>query len=159
MRQFSSTTAKETDMNALFRPSADLFEQLSRLQNHFDQAFRPGASIRALSGASFPAINVGSTPDTVEVMALAPGLDPGAIQLTIDRGLLTISGQRQSTLPEPGDRTSVYAQERFSGAFKRVLSLPEDVDPGKVDASYKDGVLRITLSRRESSKPRRIDIS
>ena len=50
-------------MNALFRPSADLFEQLSRLQNHFDQAlFRPGDSIRALAGATFPAINVGKRP-------------------------------------------------------------------------------------------------
>ena len=93
------------------------------------------------------------------MMAFAPGLDPGAIELSIDRGLLTISGQRKSTLPEPGERTSVYAQERFSGAFKRVLSLPDDVDPGKVDASYKDGVLRVTLSRRESAKPRRIEIN
>ena len=72
-------------MNGLFRPSADLFEQLSRLQNQFDQAFfRPGASIRALAGAAFPALNVGSTAETVEVMALAPGLDPTAIQLTIE---------------------------------------------------------------------------
>lgn len=147
-------------MNGLFRPSADLFEQLSRLQNQFDQAFfRPGASIRALAGATFPALNVGSTPETVEVMALAPGLDPAAIQLTIDRGLLTISGERQSTLPEPGERTSVYAQERFTGAFRRVLSLPDDIDPAKVDASYQDGVLRVTLSRRASAKPRRIEIN
>ncbi|MDB5947518.1 MAG: heat shock protein Hsp20 [Ramlibacter sp.] len=146
-------------MNALFRPSADLFEQLSRLQNHFDQAFRPGSSIRALSGATFPVLNVGSTPDTVEVMALAPGLDPTALQLTIDRGLLTISGERQSALPQQGERTSVYAQERYAGAFRRVISLPEDVDPGKVDASYKDGILRVTLSKREASRPRRIEIN
>ncbi len=146
-------------MNALFRPSADLFEQLSRLQNHFDQAFRPGSSIRALSGATFPVLNVGSTADTVEVMALAPGLDPAAIQLTIDRGLLVVSGERQSVLPQQGERTSIYAQERYTGAFRRVVSLPEDVDPGKVDASYKDGVLRITLSKREASRPRRIEIN
>ncbi|MFC5499171.1 Hsp20/alpha crystallin family protein [Caenimonas terrae] len=147
-------------MNGLFRPSADLFEQLSRLQNQFDQAFfSPGTSIRALAGANFPAINVGSTPDTVEVMALAPGLDPTAIQLTIDHGLLTISGERLSTLPEPSERTGIYAQERFTGAFRRVLSLPDDIDPAKVDASYQDGVLRVTLSRRESAKPRRIEIT
>jgi HSP20 family protein len=126
------------DMNASFRPSADLFEQLSRLQNHFEQAFRPGSSIRALSGASFPVLNVGSTADTVEVMALAPGLDPAALQLTIDRGLLTISGERQDALPQQGERTSVYAQESFTGAFRRVITLPEDVDPAKVDATYKD---------------------
>ncbi len=92
-------------------------------------------------------------------MALAPGLDPNAIQLSIDRGLLTISGERKSTLPEPGDRTSVYAQERFTGAFRRVLSLPDDIDPAKADASYQDGVLRVTLSRRESARPRRIEIN
>lgn len=146
-------------MNGLFRPSADVFEQLNRLQSQLDQVFRPGVSIRALSGASFPALNVGSTPDTVEVMALAPGLDPNAIQLTIDRGLLIISGERQSDVPEQGERTSVYAQERFSGAFRRVITLPDDVDPGKVDATYKDGILRVTLSRQEASKPRRIEIN
>ena len=146
-------------MNALFRPSAELFDQLSRLQNHFDEAFRPGAGIRALAGASFPAINIASTPDTVEIMALAPGLDPSALQLTIDRGLLTIAGQRQSSLPEAGERTTRYAQERHVGPFRRVLSLPDDIDPTKVDASYKDGVLRVTLSRQESSKPRRIEIN
>jgi HSP20 family protein len=151
---------KETDMNGLFRPSADLFEQLSRLQNQLEQTFfSPGTSIRALAGTNFPAINIGSTPDTVEVMALAPGLDPTAIQLTIDRGLLTISGERLSTLPQPGESTGIYAQERFTGAFRRVLSVPDDIDPGKVDASYHDGVLRVTLSRRESAKPRRIEIN
>jgi HSP20 family protein len=132
---------------------------LSRLQNHFDQAFRPGANIRALGGAGFPVLNVGSTPDTVEVMALAPGLDPNKIELTIDRGLLIISGERQSQLPEAGERASVYAQERFAGAFRRVISLPEDVDASKVDASYRDGVLRVTLPKHEASKPRRIEIN
>ena len=114
---------------------------------------------RALSGANFPALNVGSTPDTVEVMALAPGLDPSKLGLTIDRGLLIISGERQTTVPQQGERTSVYAQERFTGAFRRVISLPEDVDPGKVDANYKDGILRVTLSKREASRPRRIEIN
>jgi HSP20 family protein len=146
-------------MHASFRPSADLFEQLSRLQNHFDQAFRPGPSIRAQSGATFPILNVGGTPDTVEVMALAPGLDPNSIQLTIDRGLLIISGERKNALPQQGERISLYAQERYTGAFRRVVTLPEDVDPAKVDATYKDGVLRVTLNKREASRPRRIEIN
>jgi HSP20 family protein len=146
-------------MQTMSRPAADLFEQLSRLQRNFEQALRPATSIRALSGATFPALNVGSTADTVEVMALAPGLDPTALQLTIDRGLLIISGERRADLPPQGERTGVYAQERYTGSFRRVISLPDDVDPAKVDATYRDGVLRITLSRREASKPRRIEIS
>jgi HSP20 family protein len=146
-------------MNALFRPSAELAAELHRLQNSFDQTFRPGSNIRALAGASFPVLNVGSTPETVEVMALAPGLDPAAVQLTIDRGLLIISGDRDPLLPQGGQGVSLYAQERYSGPFRRVISLPDDVDPSKVDASYKDGILRVTLSKRETSKPRRIEIA
>ena len=147
-------------MNSSFRPAADVFSELNRLQGVLDQMFRPAerSSIRALTGASFPVINVGTTPDTIEVMALAPGLDPATMQLSVDRGLLVIAGERKSQLPESDD-ISVYAQERFTGAFRRVVSLPDDADPGKVDASYRDGILRVTVAKRESSKPRRIVVS
>ena len=148
-------------MNATFRPAADLFSELNRLQGVLDQVFRPAerSSIRALTGASFPVINVGTTPETIEVMALAPGLDPASLQLSIDRGLLVISGERKSDVPEDGDKISVYAQERFAGSFRRVVSLPDDADPGKVDATYRDGILRVTVAKRESSRPRRIEVS
>ena len=141
--------------------TGDIFSELNRLQSVFDQVFRPWerTSIRGLTGASFPVINVGATPDAVEVMALAPGLDPASLQLTVDRGVLVMSGERKSQLPEPGDNTSIYAQERFAGNFRRVVSLPEDADPARVDASYRDGILRVTVGKRESSKPRRVEVS
>jgi HSP20 family protein len=148
-------------MNTTFRPAADVFSELDRLQNVLDQMFRPAerSSIRALTGATFPVINVGTTPDTIEVMALAPGLDPATLQLSIDRGLLVIAGERKSLLPQERDGISVYAQERFAGDFRRVVSLPDDADPAKVDASYRDGIVRVTVAKRESSKPRRIDVN
>ena len=147
-------------MYASFRPAADVFSELNRLQSVLDQVFRPAerSSIRALTGASFPVLNVGATPDAIEVMALAPGLDTKALELTVDRGLLIISGERKTELPEGGDSTT-YAQERFSGAFRRVVNLPDDADPNKVDASYRDGILRITVAKRESSRPRRIVVN
>jgi HSP20 family protein len=148
-------------MNASFRSAGDIFSELNRLQGVLDQMFRPAerSSIRSLAGAGFPVINVGTTPDTIEVMALAPGLDPSALQLTVDRGLLIVAGERKSAMPEAGDSTSVYAQERFAGNFRRVVSLPEDADPDKIQASYQDGILRVTVAKRESSKPRRIEVS
>ena len=148
-------------MNASFRPAADIFSELNRLQGVLDQVFRPieRSSIRGLAGTAFPVLNVGTTPDTVEVMALAPGLDPSTLQLSIDRGLLTISGERKTDVPEADEDTTVYAQERFVGSFRRVVSLPDGADPGQVDASYRDGILRITVGKRESSKPRRIEVS
>lgn len=148
-------------MTTSFRPAADVFSELNRLQGMLDQVFRPAerSSIRGLTGSSFPVINVGTTPDAIEVMALAPGLDPSSLQLSVDRGLLVIAGERKDQVPEPGEHTAVYAQERFVGTFRRVISLPEDADPAKVDATYRDGILRVTIAKRESSKPRRIEVS
>ena len=148
-------------MTTSFRPAADVFSELNRLQGMLDQVFRPAerSSIRGLTGSSFPVINVGTTPEAIEVMALAPGLDPSSLQLSVDRGLLVIAGERKNQVPEAGEATSVYAQERFVGSFRRVISLPEDADPAKVEASYREGILRVSVAKRESSKPRRIEVS
>jgi HSP20 family protein len=144
----------------MFRSSADLFAELDRMQSLLDQVFpAPGASIRSMAGAGFPVLNVGTTPSSIEVQALAPGLDPAKLEITLDRGLLVIAGERASELPAAGERSAVYAQERFSGSFRRVVNLPEDADPARVNASYRDGVLRIAIAKRESSLPRRIEVN
>lgn len=148
-------------MSPMFRSSADLFAELNRMQSLLDQVF-PAAgasSIRSMAGASFPVLNVGTTPTSVEVQALAPGLDPDKLEITVDRGLLVIAGERRSELPPQGERATVYANERFTGRFRRVISLPEDADPARVDATYRDGVLRISVAKRESSLPRRIEVN
>lgn len=147
-------------LNTQDRPASELFSELNRLQGVLDQVFRPSgrSHIRALGGASFPTLNVGATDGAIEVMALAPGLDPASVQVTVDRGLLVIAGERQGDVPDD-EGTSVYAQERFAGPFRRVVSLPDDADPQRVEASYRDGVLRVSIAKRESSKPRRIEIN
>lgn len=138
-----------------------LFGELDRLQREMDQLFgsvgRPG-SIRAVASGAFPAINVGSTPSSVEVYAFAPGIDPAKLEVQVDRGVLSISGERPSSRPEGDQKASVYAAERFTGRFKRTVSLPEDADPGRVDASYRDGVLRVSVGRREAAQPKRIEV-
>lgn len=137
----------------------DIFADLNRLQQSFEQVFRSdgASSIRAMPRNTFPVINVGSTPEAIEVLALAPGLDPAALQLTVDKGLLVVAGERKAEQPANGQVT-VYAKERFEGAFRRVVSLPEDADPAAISATYRDGLLRVTVARRESSKPRQIQI-
>ena len=148
-------------MAFLFRPESEILSDIERLQSYLSQAarFTGPSDIRANPGATFPVINIGTTPDTVEVMALAPGLDAKTLDITIDKGLLLISGQRTSELSELKQRTAIYANERFDGEFRRVVSLPEDADPAKVEANYANGLLRVTIGKRESSKPRRINVN
>jgi HSP20 family protein len=116
------------------------------------------AGIRSAAPGAFPALNIGNTPTSVEVYAFAPGIDPNQIDVTIDRGVMTISGERPSGLPNDDKKVNVYGNERFSGRFRRAISLPEDVDPSKVEATYRDGVLRVSVARRESAMPKRINV-
>src|SRR3954470_3963556 len=101
-------------MNSLLGPTNSGLAELSRLQRYLDQAFRgvEPSSIRAHSGAAFPIVNVGSTPEAIEIILMAPGIDASALSLTVEKGLLTVAGERKSEIPE-SDRLSVYANERF----------------------------------------------
>lgn len=136
--------------------SSDLLSELGRMQRHFQRLAGATSSIRGLGRSEFPALNIGSTPESVEIYAFAPGLNPASIDVTIERGVLSLSGERASDVQ--GDSESVHINERFSGRFRRAVSLPDDVDPGQVTARYTDGVLSISVRRRESAQRRQIDI-
>jgi HSP20 family protein len=137
----------------------DVFVELDRLQREMQEAFELSPSIRGIGRGGFPALNVGGTPQSVEIYAFAPGLDPATTDVSLDRGLLTITGERPSNLSSGvDDESTVHINERFEGRFRRVLSLSDDLDPDTVSADYRDGVLHIHLKRRESAQPRRIAI-
>lgn len=135
----------------------DLFAEMDRLQRDMQQALDPSPSIRGL-GRGFPALNVGGTPQTLEIYAFAPGLDPDALEVTLDRGVLTIAGKRDPLDAGEQRDAAVHISERFEGPFRRVLALSQDADPDALSANYRDGVLHITVQRRASSQPRRIAI-
>jgi HSP20 family protein len=92
----------------------------------------------------------------VEVYAFAPGLDPASIDLQVERGILTIAGERKP--PQVPERANVHINERFAGRFRRVITLPDDVDPNGIEAKYRDGVLHVRIGRREEALPRRITV-
>lgn len=137
----------------------DIFAEMDRLQRDVQQAFDLSPTIRGFARNGFPALNVGSTPQALEIYAFAPGVDPASLEVNLERGLLTIAGERRSALPEAGgSKVSVHINERFEGAFRRVMTLPDDADPEAVQAKLKDGLLHITVQRRASAQPRRITI-
>ncbi len=138
--------------------SGDLFAEMERLQRAMQQSFDTvSPSIRGF-GRSFPALNVGNTPTSVEIFAFAPGLDPAKVEVNLDRGVLTIEGERQPVSRPSEGKSTAHIKERFEGRFRRVVSLPDDVDPDGVSARYRDGVLQISVKRRESAQPRRIQV-
>lgn len=133
--------------------------EFDRLQRQFDSLIAGfPASLRATRSGTFPPVNIGSTDDSVEIVAFAPGLDPAAIDVSIDKGLLTISGERKLPTPQADGETRVYARERFMGAFRRVIELPQHADPDKVSARYVNGCLTVSVGRSEASKPRAITV-
>jgi HSP20 family protein len=137
----------------------DLFAEVDRLQRELQQSFDTVShSIRGFA-LGYPALNVGSTPMSVEIFAFAPGLDPAGIEVNVDHGVLTIEGARPPVVRDSdAGKATIHINERFAGRFRRVVSLPEDVDAAGVNASYRDGVLHVSVPRRESAQPRRIEV-
>lgn len=135
----------------------DVFAELDRLQRSLAQNDALSPNIRGSSSGGFPAMNVGSTAKSVEVYAFAPGLDPNGIDIQLEKGVLTIAGERRLDYPS-GEKQALHIDERFAGRFRRVVTLPDDIDAEAAQARYRDGVLHISVPRRAAAQPRRISI-
>jgi HSP20 family protein len=131
-----------------------------RVAGHFERLRRELDD--AFSADTFPAINVSHNATRIEVQAFAPGINPDQVEVTIDRGVLTLVGERASTPLDPSHapdgKVVARSLERGSGRFKRAISLPDDADPERVTAAYRDGVLHIGIARREAVQAKRITI-
>jgi HSP20 family protein len=140
-----------------FYMSGDLFSELDRVQRQMSTLFgNLPSSIRSSRADTFPRLNIGTTDEAIQIVAFAPGVEPSSLEVTVDKGTLTISGERSAQAPGEGART--YARERFTGAFRRVIELPQNANADKVEARYENGLLSITIGKREASKPRVITI-
>jgi HSP20 family protein len=148
-------------LDNLFYRHDELFDQLAGLHQALTRSLAGEGTpngIRSVAAGSFPGINVGRTAKTVEVYAFAPGLDAKSIDVTVERGVLRISGERRAAAQTTDDKVQTYAAERPIGRFTRALSLPDDVDTSKVDARYRDGVLQVSIGLQEGSQPQRITV-
>ncbi len=130
----------------------ELQEQINRL---FDGSRAPGPS--GLFEQSFsPALDVCETADSYEVDCDLPGLDLRDIDISIAGSVLTLKGEKKKE--ERREGTRVYREEVRGGRFQRTLQLPVAVDPDRIEAVLKDGVLHVTLPKREELKPRQITV-
>jgi len=137
-------------------PVADLAGvEIDRLNRMFDAAFA-GSPLTASTWVPPVDIFENNNKDVVVKVEL-PEMKREDIKVTFEDNLLTIEGERK--LEAAVDRDRYHRVERGYGAFRRSFSLPATVDAGGVNASYQDGVLTITMPRREETRPRQIPVN
>ncbi len=103
-----------------------------------------------------PAVDVKETDDSLQLYVELPGIDKNKVDISLESGVLTVSGERHF---EEGERESYRRVERAYGLFNRSFRVPRDVDSSQVTATYRDGVLHLELPKAEAAKPRQIEIA
>ena len=145
----------------------DPFRELERMRRDMDRllgqtrggtssrpfrvAFLPGCAAR-----QYPWVNIYQDGDDFRLVALAPGVDPNGVEVTAVRNTLTIRGEKVGLRDLAPER--VHRSERAAGRFMRTVELPDDVDPDKVTAQYRNGLLIITAPRAEHARPRLVTV-
>jgi HSP20 family protein len=132
-------------------PFMQLRRDISQLFSGFDET-DGGASMRA----GFPPLNIWEDENAYYAEAEIPGVTQDELEIFTVGSELTIRGSRK---PTQGENVSYHRQERGTGEFVRVVSLPGEVDAGKVEANLHNGVLTLTLPKVEAAKPRKIAVS
>ncbi|MCS6771767.1 MAG: Hsp20/alpha crystallin family protein [Kiritimatiellae bacterium] len=130
----------------------DPFRELQRLQRDMN---------RLLAGfisptEEFPALNLWTSPEEAILAAEIPGVDPKDVTVSVTGDVVTIEGERKDDSSVPAE--SYHRREREMGKFMRSIRLPYEVEADKVQARYENGILRVVLPRKETTKPRRIAI-
>ena len=103
-----------------------------------------------------PALDLYQNSDNVIAVVELPGMRKEDIDISLHDGMLTIAGERQTS---SGEGENAERTERFSGKFRRSITLPTRVDAGKVSATYKDGILTVTLPKTEEANPKKVEVT
>jgi HSP20 family protein len=134
-------------------------DRLNSLRDEVNRLFEfswPSRDSGLFSGWS-PALDVFDDKDNLVVKVELPGLKKEEINLSLHEGVLTISGERKHEVEKQEGQS--FRSERYFGKFQRSVTLPTAVDSGKVNATYKDGVLTVELPKAEEAKPKQIAVS
>ena len=141
------------ELDALRREVARVFDDYGRWDWPFSrESFLPGVSSR-----TYPMLNIAEDKDHIYVEALAPGLDPESLEITVHEGQLRMAGEKPGLKDVKAE--AFHRCERGAGRFVRTMKLPAAVEADKVNAQYKNGLLLITLPKAEAAKPKQISVS
>lgn len=137
----------------LYEPAS----MLNRLHNEIGSLF--GGALDDVSTAASawsPAVDIKEEDGRYVIHADVPGVKAEDIDITLEKGVLTLSGNRSSESEQ--ERQGYRRVERYRGQFARHFALPDTADGDNVDATLRDGVLEVVILKKESSKPRRIEV-
>lgn len=137
------------------------FRHLSVLRDEIDRLFDSPLNELTSNSQQFlsgwlPTIDLFDDRDHLVLKAEIPGMKKEDIDISLHGDVLTLSGERKEE--EVFDKAETYRSERFLGRFQRTVTLPVGVDANKVQASYKDGILTVTLPKAEEAKPKQIEV-
>ena len=147
---------RDDELDAAASPMGYFRSEMDRL---FDRFFGDTWAMarEGFGGAAWaPSIDVAETDTEITIRAEVPGIDAKDIDISLTGQTLTVSGEKKETTETRG--ANYYRSERRFGSFRRSLQLPATVDPEKVSATQKDGILMIRLQKRESAVPKRIPV-
>ena len=134
------------------------FDELERVRRDMDRLFGQvaGRAYWPSHAGVFPLVNVTEDKDHIYIRSEIPGMQSEEINISATGRNLTISGERK--IASEGENVKYHRREREDGNFNRIIALPADIQVGKIEASYVDGVLSITIPKAEEAKPKKITI-
>jgi len=136
-------------------PFAEVAAVQERLNRIFNDRLRAQGE-ESLTGTMLPPVDIYETPEALVLKADLPGLSLEDLDVRVENNTLTIQGERQQE--KEVRQEEFHRVERAYGAFSRSFSLPNSVDPEKIEATYEGGVLRLSLAKREETKPKQIKV-
>lgn len=136
----------------------DVFEDFEDFQKEMNRLFDWRRSMQPGNGNVFraPAVDIIDEKDHVKVKADLPGMKKEEIEINVENDTLTIKGEKKEE-KEVKEKDFIRS-ERYYGAFHRAFSLPASIDAAKANAIYKDGVLEVTLPKKEGAKPKQTKV-
>ena len=150
----TTTPAQTSSRRTVPTFTEQLIEPLSRLRGEVDRLFDdfpfrlPSLRSAAAVGLTVPALEMTETKSAYKLKAELPGIDPAAVEISLDKGMLRIAGEKQEERDE--DEQGYRISERSYGAFERIVTLPDDAKADGIKARCRNGVLTITIPRDET---------
>jgi len=147
-----------------WRVDRGLWNELDRLQRGMDELFtalsgyrKPTLEAPWRQARLFPLLNLREVENSYVITAEIPGMKTDDLEIKIEGDTLTLKGERKPH--ELGEGASYHRRERATGTFQRSLTLPTKIDPDNVKATYKDGVLNISLQKEKEALPKQITVT